>query len=64
VVLEPGKKLFLDICSTDIDTFVPSLYQCVETRSIEVFRLLSLPLPHFRFNLFVIGETFATKVFF
>jgi hypothetical protein len=28
---------------------VPSLYQCVETRSIEVFWLLSQPLPHLRF---------------
>jgi hypothetical protein len=35
------KHLFLDISSTNIDTLVPSLYQCVETRSIEVFWLLS-----------------------
>jgi hypothetical protein len=46
VILEPGKKhLFLDISSTNIDTLVPSLYQCVETRSTEVF-WLSQPLPH------------------
>jgi hypothetical protein len=32
-----GKRLFLNISSTNIDTCVPSLYQCVETRSIEVF---------------------------
>jgi hypothetical protein len=32
-----GKNLFLDISSTNIDTLVLSLYQCVETRSIEVF---------------------------
>jgi hypothetical protein len=38
------KKLFLDISSTNIDTLVPSLYQCVETRSIEAFWLLSQPL--------------------
>jgi hypothetical protein len=31
------KHLFLDVSSTNIDTHVPSLYQCVETRSIEVF---------------------------
>jgi hypothetical protein len=31
------KHLFLDISSINIDTLVPSLYQCVETRSIEVF---------------------------
>jgi hypothetical protein len=55
------KKLFLDISSTIFDTSVPPLYQCVETRSIEVFKLLSQPLPHLRFNLFVISETFATK---
>jgi hypothetical protein len=30
------KHLFLDISSTNIDTLVPSLYQCVETRIIEV----------------------------
>jgi hypothetical protein len=56
------KHLFLDISSTNINTLVPSLYQCVETRSIEVFWLLSQPLPHFRFTLFVIRETFATKM--
>jgi hypothetical protein len=31
------KHLFLDISSTNIDTLVPSLYQCVETCNIEVF---------------------------
>jgi hypothetical protein len=31
------KKLFLDISSTNIDTLVPSLYQCVETLSVEAF---------------------------
>jgi hypothetical protein len=55
------KRLFLDISSTNIVTFVPSLYQFIETRSIEVFRLLSQPLPHLRFNLLLISETFATK---
>jgi hypothetical protein len=40
------RHLFLDICSTNTDTFVPSLYQCVETRSTEVFWLWSQPLPH------------------
>jgi hypothetical protein len=38
--------LFPDISSTYTDTLVPSLYQCVETRSIEVFSLFSQPLPH------------------
>jgi hypothetical protein len=52
-----GKNIYF---STNIDTLVPSLYQCVETRSIEVFWLLSQPLPHLRFNLFVISETFVT----
>jgi hypothetical protein len=28
------KHLFLDISSTNIDTLVPSLYQCVETRDV------------------------------
>jgi hypothetical protein len=38
VIFESGKEhLFLNISSTDIDTLVPSLYQCAETRSIEVF---------------------------
>jgi hypothetical protein len=33
------KHLYLDITSTNIDTLVTSLYQCVETRNIlvEVF---------------------------
>jgi hypothetical protein len=44
------------------NTLAPSLYQCVETRSIEVFCLLSQPLPHLRFNLFVISETFVTQL--
>jgi hypothetical protein len=35
VILEK-KTLFLDITSTNVDTHVPSLYQCVETHSIEV----------------------------
>jgi hypothetical protein len=35
------KHLFLDISSANIDTLVPSLYQCVETRSMGVFWLLS-----------------------
>jgi hypothetical protein len=54
------KHLFLDISSTNIDKLGPSLYKCVETRSIEVLWLLSQQLPHLRFNLFVISETFAT----
>jgi hypothetical protein len=35
--IEPGKNIFLDISSTNIDTPVPSLYQCIETYRIEVF---------------------------
>jgi hypothetical protein len=31
------EHLFLDISSTSTDTLVPSLYQCVETRSRDVF---------------------------
>jgi hypothetical protein len=56
------KHLFLDISSINIDKFDPLLYQCVETRSIEVSWLLSQPLPHLGFNLFVISETFATQL--
>jgi hypothetical protein len=56
------KQLFLDISSTNIGTLVPSLYQWVETRSIEVFWLLSQPLPHLRFNLFLIRETSANQL--
>jgi hypothetical protein len=45
-----GRKiLFLDIFSTNIDTLVPSLCQCVETRNIEVYRLSSQPLPRLRY---------------
>jgi hypothetical protein len=40
------KRLFLDISSTNIDTLVSLLYQCFETRSREVFWLLSQLLPH------------------
>jgi hypothetical protein len=45
-ILTWKKHLFLDISSTNIDTLVPSLYQCFETRSTEVFRLSSKLLPH------------------
>jgi hypothetical protein len=32
MIFEPGEKhSFLDIASTDIDTRIPSLYQCVDT---------------------------------
>jgi hypothetical protein len=58
------EHLFLNISSTNIGTLVPSLYQCVETCSSEVFWLLYQSLPHLRFNFFVISETFATKVVF
>jgi hypothetical protein len=62
VIFAPGKKhLFPDISSTNIDTLVKSLYHCAETSSTEVFWLLSHPLPHLRFNLFI-SETSATKV--
>jgi hypothetical protein len=39
------KHLLFDISSTDIDTLVPLLYQCVETHSIEFSWLLSQPIP-------------------
>jgi hypothetical protein len=39
------KRLFLYISPTNFDTFVPSLYQCVETRNTEVFGCC---LSHFR----------------
>jgi hypothetical protein len=53
------KHLFLDITSTNIDTLVPPLYQCIKTCSTEVFWLLSQPLLHLCFNLFVISRKFA-----
>jgi hypothetical protein len=56
------KHLFLNMSSIHTDTLVPSLYQCVETRSTEVFWLLSQPLPHLRFDLFVNSEAFATQL--
>jgi hypothetical protein len=55
------KKLFISRhILTNIDTFVPWLYQCFETRSIEVFWLLSQALSHLRFNHFVLNEIFVT----
>jgi hypothetical protein len=56
------KHLFLDIPSTNTDTLDPLLYRCAETRSTEVFWLVFQPLPHLRFNLFFISETFATQL--
>jgi hypothetical protein len=40
------EHLFLDISSTNTDTHVPWFYQCLETRTIEVFWLPSPPRPH------------------
>jgi hypothetical protein len=57
MIIKPGKIIYF---STNTDTLVPSLYQCVKPRRIEVFSLFSQPLPYLRFNLFVISETFAT----
>jgi hypothetical protein len=57
VICEPGET-FLNVSSTNIDALIPSPYQCVKTRSIEVFGLLSQPLLHLCFNLFC--ETVAT----
>jgi hypothetical protein len=37
------ERLFPDISSTNIDILVPSLYDCVETRNVEVFSVLSQP---------------------
>jgi hypothetical protein len=56
------KHLFLDMSSTNTDIYVPSLYYCIQTRSVEVFWLLSQPLPHLYFNDFVISEMFATQL--
>jgi hypothetical protein len=56
------KHLFLDISSTNIDTLIQSLYQCVETRCIKVFWLLFQPLPRLSFNLFTVSETFAAQL--
>jgi hypothetical protein len=53
------KHSFLHKSSINIATLVPPLYQCVETRSIEVLTVVSAT-PHLRFNLFVISEIFAT----
>jgi hypothetical protein len=36
-MFEMEKHLFLDLPSINIDTLIPSLYQCVETRRIKVF---------------------------
>jgi hypothetical protein len=52
-------KHFLYMTSTNIDTLVPSVYQCVKSRSIEVFWLLFQPLLHLYFNIFGINESFA-----
>jgi hypothetical protein len=56
------KHLFLDMSSTNTDTLVPSLYLCVENRSIKVFWLMSQLFAHSCFNLFVINETFAAQL--
>jgi prephenate dehydratase len=42
------KQLFLDISSTNTEALVPSLYQCIETHSTEVFDCL---LSHFHTSL-------------
>jgi hypothetical protein len=49
VILEPGKNIFLDISSTNIDTLDPALYQCVETRNTEL-TVLYIYLKFFNFS--------------
>jgi hypothetical protein len=49
------------LLSTNIGTRIPSIYQCVGTRRIEVFWLLSQPLLHLRCNLFVIRAKLLTR---
>jgi hypothetical protein len=57
------KHLILDIYFSNIDTFVPSPSQCIETHSIEIFVwLLSQPLSHLHLNLFMLSEMFATQL--
>jgi hypothetical protein len=71
VIFEPGKHLFFDISSTNIDTLVPSLYQCFETRSVEIFFVVVSatsappfqPLRHQR-NICHQGWTVNRKLFF
>jgi hypothetical protein len=49
VKFEPEKKTFISrhiVPTTNTDTLAPSLYQWVETRSLEVFWLSSRPLLH------------------
>jgi hypothetical protein len=41
VIFEPGKNIYLSSANTD--TLVPSLYQCIETRSIEVSAIFASP---------------------
>jgi hypothetical protein len=48
-ILTWEKHLFLDIYSTSIDMRVPSLYQPVETLSMQVFRPMFQPDLHLRF---------------
>jgi hypothetical protein len=62
------KHLFLDISLTNIDTLVPSLYQCVKTRSIEVFWVASAtsappfqPLRHQRNVCYPVVNRFTRK---
>jgi hypothetical protein len=58
VIFEPGgKNLLLDISSTNIDTFVLSLYHCVETRSISFLTVIFAI-----FNILVINETFGIQL--
>jgi hypothetical protein len=61
VKFEYGKKhLFLDISSTNINTLVSLLYQCVETSSIQAFWLLSQSVPQLRCKLIIINESNIT----
>jgi hypothetical protein len=55
-----GKKdLFLDISSTNIDTLVPSLYQCVKTRFMRQ-TLPNINRKHFFMNILCI-ESFCQQ---
>jgi hypothetical protein len=62
MILKSGKKTIFYISSTIIGTFVLLLHQCVQTRNIEVSSLSSQPLPHIRFKLFIVRETYPTQL--
>jgi hypothetical protein len=61
MIFEPGKNIYFSTYSPPaMDHLSHRFISALKTLSIEIFLLLSKPLPHLRFKL-IVSEIFAAK---